>query len=90
MKNIGVIKEGSVVLSEDHICFGGMHLVYQLLVCPADLQRRFCICIRKEEECAQAPLGSDLTRAMDCYRRIVEGSVTPCALEDVLADLLSA
>ncbi len=90
MKNNGLIKEGSVLLSEDHVCFGGMHLIYQLLVCPADLRHRFCICIKKDEESAQAPAGSDLARAMTCYRRIVEGAVTPCTLEEVLADLFSA
>ena len=77
----------SILLTEDHIYFGGMNLSYQLLVQTDPRMHRFYIRIQKSEEVETAELGTDLYRAVRCYRQIVDGTVTPCTLEEVLLDL---
>ena len=39
-------------------------------------------------EWAVEDLGEDLTLAVDCYRALRKGGVTPCALSDVVAELV--
>lgn len=39
-------------------------------------------------EWAVEDLGEDLTLAVDCYRAIRKGGVTPCALADVVEELV--
>lgn len=77
----------SVLLTEDHIYFGGMNLSYQLLVKNDPKMHRFYIRIQKSEEVTMAELGIDLYRAVRCYRQMVESTVTPCTLEEVLLEL---
>ena len=38
------------------------------------------------EECASAPVGSRLSRAARLFDLLVDGTVTPCTLHDVLED----
>ncbi len=74
-------------LAEDHIYFGGMHLDYRLIAVQADGVRHFSVFIAKDGEKAVADVGGVLFRAMEIYQRIVRGGVTPCTLEEVIADL---
>ncbi len=79
--------EGSVLLSEDRIYFGGMNLTYRLSVCTGRSLHRYRIEVQKEDEFAAAEVGNDLERALSCYRSIVRGIVTPCTLEEVVREL---
>ncbi|MBQ9773267.1 MAG: hypothetical protein IJW49_11955 [Clostridia bacterium] len=82
----GKSREG-ILLTEDHIYFGGMHLTYQLYVLAKRTYRLFRIRVEKAEEFAEGELGNDLKKAIELYQSILEGTVTPCTLEDVLLDL---
>ena len=46
----------------------------------------FLIRLSLGEECAIAPVGSSLSRAAELFDLLVEGTVTPCTLCDVLED----
>ena len=81
--------EDTMVLVEDVVRFGGMHLLYSLEVRRGDAGNSFAIRISKGDETAVAGAGSSLDYAMECYRRIVRGIVTPCTLEDVMSDFES-
>ena len=75
------------ILLEEHIYFGGMNLTYQLKVHIGNTVNRYRIRIIKDSESEEAELGTDLLSAIQYYRRIVHGTVTPCALQDVLQEL---
>ena len=77
----------TVLLTEDHIYFGGMSLSYQLLIETEKRIHHFYIRIQKSEEQEIADVGTDLYRAIRWYRSIVDGTVTPCTLAEVLEDL---
>lgn len=80
-------QEKTIALTEDHVCFGGMRLKYSLLVTPENClphyRIRACLGIESDE----VEVGNDLFKALECYRRVVEGVVTPCTLEEVLKEL---
>lgn len=80
-------EDGEVLLTEDHVYFGGMNLTYELRMITERVARRFLIRVEKADEFCVAELGGDLVRAVEHYRRVVDGTVTPCALEDVLQDI---
>ncbi len=87
MKQLLEGTETEVTLAEDHIYFGGMHLDYRLSVRDANAGREFIIFVGKGSEHQEAGAGRELERALECYRRVVRGGVTPCTLCDVLEDL---
>ena len=78
--------EGAITLAEETISFGGMLLEYRLLV-RNTYADRFRILITSGSERAEGGLGNEIGTALDCYRLVVDGRVTPCALEDVMYDL---
>ena len=78
---------GSPILLEEHVYFGGMNLTYQLQVHIGNTVNRYRIRVIKDSESAEAELGTDLLSALQCYQKIVLGTVTPCGLEDVMHEL---
>ena len=76
-----------IVLCHDHVYFGGMQLTYLFSVLPNEGMNRYFISISLGEETVEREVGSDLLRALGDYRRIREGYVTPCALDDVMQEL---
>ena len=77
----------AVLLTEDHADFGGMSINYQLLLRNDYGERRFRIRVKNGGELCEGDMGRELDRALKDYRKIVTGSVTPCALDDVLSEL---
>ena len=77
-------REEPILLAEEQVYFGGMTLTYQLQMRRSHACRRFSVRVLLSHEFGEAEIGTDLFRAMDCYRTLVRGLVTPCALEDVL------
>ena len=76
----------ALLLAQDVVRFGGMQLYYSLCV-KADVPNNvYEICIQKEDERCAVCAGEHLDFALDCYRRIIDGIVTPCTLEDVMRD----
>lgn len=87
MKHAGEKETRQILLTEDHVYFGGMSLAYELHMVVGEPCRRFRIRVAKAEECSEGDIGCDLFRAVECYRSVVKGTVTPCTLDDVLQDL---
>lgn len=83
-------QNGRIALEEDHICFGGMKLTYQLLLNISGGVRHFSVRVLMEKESAEADAGYRLPQALDYYHSILFGAVTPCTLDDVMHDLRSA
>lgn len=77
----------TIVLCHDHVYFGGMQLTYLFSVLPNEGMNRYFISISLGEETVEREVGNDLVRALGDYRRIREGYVTPCALDDVMQEL---
>ena len=77
-KNACVVDECGIVLCD-------RPLRYRLLRC----ERGYVIEVRYDGERAAAFAGADLLRAASAYQKIVRGAVTPCTLDDVLADLFA-
>ncbi len=80
----------SITLTEESRYFGGMNLKYQLLLRVGNPFHHFYIRVEKDGEFDCADAGMDLEKALQYYQKIVFGAVTPCALQDVLADLCYA
>lgn len=78
--------EDTMVLVQDIVRFGGMQLLYSLEVRRGDPNNFFEIRISMGDETAMACAGESIDYALECYRRIVRGIVTPCTLEDVMCD----
>ncbi len=81
------IDQRAIVLCEDHVYFGGMQLTYRFLLLQGEVMHRYSISISLGEETCEAEAGSDLMCALEHYRRIREGYVTPCGLDDVMQEL---
>ncbi len=81
------INQQAIILCEDHVYFGGMQLRYCLLLIPGEMMHRYIISISMGEEICEAEAGNDLLGALGHYRRIREGCVTPCGLDDVMQEL---
>ena len=79
--------ETVVSLKEDTVCYGGMVLFYRLLANTKEQDEKFWIEVAKIPEVHLCGVGNDLLVALDCYRKIVDGAVTPCTLEEVVDDL---
>ncbi|MBQ8310370.1 MAG: hypothetical protein IJX80_05085 [Clostridia bacterium] len=90
MESSKLLFSGCMRLTEEHIYFGGMNLTYQLLAFSEKGLSRYRIRIVKNEESDVADLGTDLVRAVERYQMLVRGIVTPCALQDVIQELLYA
>lgn len=78
--------EGAITLAEEIISFGGMLLEYRLLVCNTYADR-FRVLVMSGCERAESSAGNEIGEALELYRSVVHGRVTPCALEDVMYDL---
>ena len=78
--------DGAVTLAEEIISFGGMLLEYRLLVCNTYADR-FRVLVLSGSERAESGVGNEIGEALERYRSVVHGRVTPCALEDVMYDL---
>ena len=87
MESLNPLFSGCMTLNEEHIYFGGMNLTYRLIAYTKNGISFFRVCVIKNEESDEAELGCDLLRAVEHYRMIVRGSVTPCALQDVIREL---
>ena len=80
------IKEERRILADETILYGGMLLRYRLID-TEDAAGRFHLIAANGAECAKISVGDDICFAADCYRSVRDGRVTPCALEEVVADL---
>ena len=79
-------RDEKMILADDTATAGGMTLRYQLTDGGRD-GSRFHIRAEHGNHFADVGVGSDLVFAVDCYRAVREGRVTPCTLEDVISDL---
>ena len=75
-----------MVLIQDVVRFGGMQLLYALSVKKSVPNNHFEVSVCMDGETAVADAGEDIDLAMEHYRRVVAGIVTPCTLEDVTSD----
>ena len=82
--------QARIVLKEDQVLFGGLSLHYRFSVRSEKGEPRFSIEVCLGEEEASSEVGNHLVRALEIYRRIVGGAVTPCSLDDVLSDITVA
>ena len=87
MKRFDHRETQQVLLTEDHVYFGGMSLTYELHMVLGEPCRRFRIRVAKAEEFSEEDIGCDLFRAVEFFQSVVKGIVTPCTLGDVLQDL---
>lgn len=87
MKNHGETPASeAMVLAQDIVRFGGMQLFYSLAVKKSVPNNHFVISVFLDGETASVNAGDDLDLALEHYRRVVSGIVTPCTLEDVMSD----
>ena len=85
IKDVKQTVEEAVILECTHAVVEDCSLRYALSVTQAG---DFWITIQSGGEGSCRLLGRDLHRAIGYFDRIVEGRTTPCALGDVVADLL--
>ena len=76
----------ALILAQDIVRFGGMQLSYSLRVKQGVPSNVYEICVSKSDERTTVFAGESLDFAFECYRRIIDGIVTPCTLEDVMRD----
>lgn len=77
--------ESKHILVEETVSYEGLNL-HNLFW--QDLSnRQFYVSVEYRGEVAEALLGSDPSFAAHCYQIIRNGGVTPCTLEDIVADL---
>ena len=69
-------------LAEESVVFGGMLLNYCLFACN-DRVNRFRLCVTLGSERCEVVLGNSIDSALQFYREVLGGRVTPCALPDV-------
>ena len=60
-------------------------LEYRLLACDTYADR-FRVQITSGQEQSESGLGNEIGSALETYRAVVNGRVTPCALDDVMYD----
>lgn len=82
--------ELGIVLKEEQVLFGGLSIYYRFCVRAEKGEPRFLIAVTLGEENAVREIGTHLMRALNTYQKIVGGAVTPCSLDDVLADITVA
>jgi hypothetical protein len=85
MKDVKQELEDAVILERAHAVVEDCSLQYALSVTRAG---DFWIALQSGGEGSCRLLGRDLHRAIEYFDRIVAGRTTPCALGDVVADLL--
>lgn len=78
---------GGYPLMEESVSYGGMLLGYGLYLRTGKPVGEYAIRVTLKDQSDEITAGGDLAFAMDCYRSIVRGSVTPCTLADVMEDL---
>ncbi len=78
---------GVLALKRDHVRFGGMLLEYTLSVREGVPANRFEIGVRMDREESVTDAGDELEFALESYRKLVSGIVTPCTVGDVMQDL---
>ena len=84
MGNKTAMNQRTVPLLEECIYFGGMTLVYQLLLYTDGALRKYLICVRRDQEACVRDVGESLPQAMKCYRDAIRGAVTPFSLESAV------
>ena len=75
-----------MVIEEEAVRYGGMILQYCLLICKGEAER-FRIRVSVGVEAAEYGIGDCLDTALEYYRILVRGRVTPCCLGEVLEEL---
>ena len=75
-----------MVVEEETVRYGGMLLQYHLLICK-DEAERYRIRVSLGEETAEYCIGDRVEVALERYRKLVRGRVTPCCLGEVLEEL---
>jgi len=71
------------ILEQETVAFGGMLLEYRLLLAN-DGGDRFRVRVALGSEAAEYGIGDQLASALERYRLLVRGTVTPCCLREVL------
>ncbi len=77
--------ERKKILVEETVLYEGLQL-HNLFWQEAET-RQFYISVELCGQTATAALGDDAAFASTCYRAIRDGGVTPCTLEEIVADL---
>lgn len=80
------IKEERRILADETALYGGMLLRYRLID-TEDAAGRFHLIAANGAEYAEISVGDDICFAADCYRSVRDGGVTPCTLDEIVADL---
>ena len=74
-------------VGESRIEQHGLVMTYRLRWNGRESAPSFYASVISESDRATVWLGSDPDFARECYRRIMDGFVTPCTLQDVVDDL---
>ena len=81
------VSKNALLIREEQILLLGIPMVYRLHAVEEGESSRFYISVVAPNEQCEVDAGSDLLRALGCYRRIVRGSVTPCTLSEIFQDI---
>lgn len=81
-------KEKKLLLREENRSFSTFSLIYRFYATEQENQPHFYIFVCTEQDFSETEVGSDLLRALSYFRKIVDESVTPCTLADVVSDLI--
>lgn len=76
----------SILLCEAAKWIGKQRLIYRLYVRQCYKQREFTVSIELDDEKSEVRLGDSAEHAFEFYRRISNGLVTPCVVEDLFED----
>ena len=80
--------QGRLLIQEDLQHQTGFPILYRLHAQGNESDSHFSISVTiPDEETCEVDAGSDLLRALNYYRRIKDGNVTPCTLTEILQDL---
>lgn len=74
------------ILEQETVAFGGMLLEYRFWLASGS-EERFRVSVTLGSESAEYGLGDRLAPALERYRLLVRGRVTPCCLQEVLEEL---
>ncbi len=86
--NLHKNKEKKLLLREECLSFPPLSLIYRFYATEKENQPHFCIFVCTEQDFTEIDVGSDLLCALSYFRKIVDESVTPCTLADVVSDLI--
>ena len=86
MKQFEKERETAEGLAQKCVTVGGMSLEYRFLYRRSSAVR-FSIRVDNGEETEEAGLCNDLCAAVERYRALIRGFVTPCTLRDIAEDM---